>query len=192
LHFTSYSDRICWSFSDHSRLSSSRRRRQKRLSAALARRRASWQSASNRGVVFLRLRRTVMNGQCWSSSLVSTSRYSWTRSSTNWSCSTSMSAHSLVAARSDAKASRDRRRHFLHVSHEGIQCYAVNRCKCVTAAGTEVTIQSVSLQQVANWSSEQCWALLSTTANSVYISGFVHTLQCTGTVGWASGWASGL
>ena len=28
-----------------------------------------------------------------------------------------MSAHSLVAARSDAKASRDRRRYFLHVSH---------------------------------------------------------------------------
>jgi len=94
-----------------------RRRRRKRLSAALARRRASWQSASNHGMVFLRLRRTVMNRQCWSSSLVSTSRYRWTRSSTDWSHSMSMSAHSLVMARSDAKASRYRTRHFLHVSH---------------------------------------------------------------------------
>ena len=54
-----------------------------RLSVALAWHRALRQSASNHGVACLFLRRTVTQGQCLSSSSVSTRLYSWTRSSTH-------------------------------------------------------------------------------------------------------------
>ena len=106
----SYSRRIAFSLSTQTFLSSSDRLLRNRLSMALARRRAARQSASNHGVFCLVLRRTVTIGQWRSSRSVSTDL---AKSSTDKSLSASRLLHSLDAAKSDAKSSRDSRRHAL-------------------------------------------------------------------------------